>query len=196
MFHCVTLLLDTTFPISEDGGCPMPLQLPEGRPLTWASYLPAWRGRETWGDQRSGPEVSLHGQLRGPREVALYPSLWITQKTYSHSILISPASRTGWCLEGSLPVASDGHQGSLQALSQPQRGWDTGLGPQKWACSHGAFISTKPAQHLPLTEWVTSRCDGISHLLVIRPHRAPLTSHNQISLIAFSYSRAVDNYQY
>lgn len=43
-------------------------------------------------------------------------------ETYSHPILISPRGRTGWCLERSLPMASDGHQGSLQASPLPIEG--------------------------------------------------------------------------
>lgn len=40
------------------------------------------------------------------------------------------------------------------------------------------------------------RCDGIFHLLVVWHHRPLLVSHSQISLTAYSYSRATDNYQY
>lgn len=64
MFHCVTLL-GTAFPVSEDGGCPSRCSCLKGG-LTQGSYLSLKRDRVTWGDQRVGPEIFLHGSLRGP----------------------------------------------------------------------------------------------------------------------------------
>lgn len=183
------LLLDTTFPGSEDVG----------------SCTPCICLKETLRGGRGGPELPTsppmeHWGLPENRVFVPFPGSpfpWITQKTYSHSILISPVSRSRQYSQRSLPVASDEHQGYLRTFLLPIEGLGYRAGAQEWACSHGDFMPTVPAQDLPLPEWVLSgEGKWLSHLQVICQHKAPLISHNQISLTAFSYSRAVDNHQY
>lgn len=68
-------------------------------------------------------------------------------ETYRHPSLISPGGRTGCCLERSLPMASDGHQESLQAslLHIEGLGYEAGM-------QHCTFIPAKLSWDLPLAK--------------------------------------------
>lgn len=88
------------------------------------------------------------------------------------------------------------------------KGWAPGISPGLTLAHRGAGIwgwkcrnALSCLQNCPgICPWQNEschpRCDGVLHLLVVWHHRPLLASHNQISVTAFPYLRAIDNYQY
>lgn len=152
------LLLDTSFPGGEDGRFWTPCSCL--KETSHSGQLPARaEGQGDLGRSEKWPwgaYISPHGTLRALREQDLCLFPWITQKTHSHSILISPVSRSGQYLQRSLPVASDGQQGYLRTSLLAIEDLGYRAGAQEWACSHGDFMPTMPAQDLSLPERVLS----------------------------------------
>lgn len=135
-------------------------------------------------------QISLQGPLRAVREVNLLP---LSLEWPTDTPALFPL-RQNWMLLG-------------EELAHGKR-WAPGISPGLTLAHRGAGIwgwgyrnSFSCPQSCPgIWPWQNEscqpRCDDILYLLVVWHHRPLLASHNQISLTAFPYLRAVDNYQY